>query len=93
MRNSGGFNMSYDFTPTHHVGMTPEGYHIGTPQKKERFFIRMHGQRMELNFKPHPPKPQNAFSEYSDGALRIECAKGNAEAIAEFEYRLSNPHR
>ena len=83
--------MSYDFKPTHHIGMTPEGYLIGAAPKKERRFIRLHGERVELNFKPHPPKPQNAFSEYSDGALRIECAKGNADAIAEFEYRLRNP--
>ena len=85
--------MSYDFTPTHHIGMTPEGYHIGAAPKKKRFFIRMHGERIELNCTPPPPKPHNAFSEYSDGALRLECAKGNQEAIAEFEFRLSNGGR
>ena len=85
--------MSYDFIPTQHIGMTPEGYRINAVPKKERFFIRMHGERVELNCKPHPPKPQNAFSDYSDGALRLECAKGNQEAITEFEYRLSNPNQ
>lgn len=37
------------------------------------------------------PKRQGPFVDHSDGALRIECAKGNPDAIAEFEYRLSAP--
>ena len=66
--------MSYDFKPTHHIGMTPEGYFIG-------------GHRTRLASKPSP-KRNGPFVDYADGALRLECTKGNADAIAEYEYRL-----
>lgn len=67
--------MSYDFKPTYHIGMTPEGYYIGTARRRPIA----------------TPKRNGPFVDHSDGALRIECAKGNADAIAEFEYRLRNP--
>ena len=70
--------MSYDFTPTHHIGYTPEGYLIC-------------GKRSR---KPKPqPKRTGPFVGISDGALRLECAKGNPEAVAEFEHRLRNSQR
>ena len=37
------------------------------------------------------PKRTGPFVGLTDGALRLECSKGNKEAIAEFEYRLRNP--
>lgn len=67
--------MSYDFTPTHHIGMTPEGYYIG-------------GHRTRRTAKP-APKRTGPYVKYTDGALRLECAKGVADAIAEYEYRLN----
>lgn len=68
--------MSYDFIPTQHIGYTAQGYLIGAARPR----------------KPAPaPKRNGPFVDHSDGALRIECAKGNPDAIAEFEYRLRNP--
>lgn len=70
--------MSYDFTPTHHIGYTAQGYLIGSLKRK----------------KPAPkPISTSPYSKHSDGALRLECAKGNQEAIAEFEFRLRNGGR
>jgi len=70
--------VSYDFIPTQHIGYTSEGYLIGA------------GRARRPNV---APKRNGPFVDHSDGALRVECAKGNAEAIAEYEYRLKNPRR
>lgn len=60
--------MSYDFKPTHHIGMTPQGYF-------------QTGRVTKPKTEPRP------LQHLTDGALRLRCARGDVEALAEFSTR------
>ena len=88
--------MSYDFIPTQHIGMTPEGYHannrIGAGYRRPRNTGRIshgNGNWQTLDFKPMPERT-GAFVNVSTHDLRQVCNTGDQDAIAEWEYRHIN---
>ena len=66
--------MSYDFKPTYHIGMTPEGYYIGTPRKKA----------------PAAKPAKTGIQLISTHDLRQRCFAGDQEAIQEWTRRNEN---
>jgi len=90
--------MSYDFTRNHHIGMTPEGYHDGNrmgagyrrPRNTGRISLgNGNWQIVDMTQKP-PVKRAGPFVDFSTHDLRQLCFAGNADAIAEWEYRHTN---